>query len=136
MQITSHRDKDYYAERRVTMLEWIIIFYGLIMEALIISRPHLELGDTKFLKSKGVWAIGVSVFMLTLSLSYLIYAIYWAASSEFPIRICGTAILCMSFLSMCLTSTGHKRKPLWRRIDGAVCFVCLTLIGYARTKGW
>lgn len=119
------------------MVEWITLTFALILEATSVTWPAKDLRDRiPFLKLRSVWALLLVVPMFLLSISYLLFSFVWAVSEVPPIRVCGGVILIISILELFWMNSGRPRNMFLKRLDGAVCFVCLALIAYARTKGW
>jgi len=119
------------------MIEWITLFFAIILEATSVTWPGKDLRDRlPFLKQRSVWALLIAVPMFLLSISYLLFSFVWAVSEVPPIRVCGGVILIISLIELFGMVSKRPKSVFLKRIDGAVCFVCLVLIGYAKTKGW
>ena len=119
------------------MIEWITLSFALILEATAITWPAKELRDRlPILKCKSVWAALLVVPMFLLSISYLLFSFIWALSGVPPTKVCGGIILIISVLELFGVASGRPRNTFLKRLDGAVCFVCLALIAYTKTKGW
>ena len=119
------------------MLEWITILFALFLEATSVTWPARDLPNRiPFLKWRSVWALPLIVLMFLLSISYLVFSFVWALSEVPSIRVCGMTLLLVSFLEMFWMTRVGAKNPFLRRLDGALCFVCLTLIAYTKTKGW
>lgn len=119
------------------MIEWITLFFAMFLEAMSVTWPGKDLQDRlPFLKQRNVWVLLIAVPMFLLSISYMVFSIVWTLSEVPPIQICGGVILIISVLEMFWMTSGRPKNVFLKRINGAVCFVCLTLIAYTRTKGW
>ena len=122
------------------MIEWITILYAIIMEAIVITRPDLVVSDRlPFLKRKTVWVLVIAAGMLGLSISYLVFQFIWIATDSQPIKFCGAVLLIISGISLLMSSNSPTKRKwliLWRQVDAGVCFACLTIIAYAKLKGW
>jgi hypothetical protein len=119
-------------------VEWTTIIFALIMEAMVINHPEQELNErVPFLKKRSVWALALAIPLLVLSLLYAVYQFIWFLTDAVPYRFCGGLMLTLSALSVfrMMFMGGHKHKTFLRQADAGICFVCLTMIAYARLKG-
>ena len=119
------------------MIEWLTLFFAMFLEATSLTWPGRDLRDLfPFLKIKKVWVLLLVIPMFLLSISYLLFSFVWAMSEVPPIRVCGCAILVVSMLELFWMTSKRPRSMVLKRLDGAVCFTCLVLIAYTKTKGW
>jgi hypothetical protein len=119
------------------MLEWVTIIFAVLMEALTVTWPDRELRNRiPILKRRSTGTFILVAVMLALSVAYLAFSFVWVSSDIMPLRICGGLILAMSFLPLLETHTFGKRHPFSKRLEAAVNFTCLIMVGYMRLKGW
>jgi len=118
------------------MFEWVTILYALCIEASAITNPVALEDRFKFMKTKPVWAIPLILTMFILGISYMVYAFIWLFSDSYPLKVCGLVLCVMSVSALIPVAMKRKMHPIHQRIDSMVCFVTLSLIAYAKTKGW
>lgn len=115
------------------IIEVITILYALLMEATVVTWPERDLQERlPFLKKRNVWAFGLTFTMFVLSISYLVFGAVWFLMDAQPFRFCGGILITLSALSFLAQARKVKRPVFLKRIDGAISFVCVALIGYAR----
>jgi len=115
------------------IIESVTIIFAMILEATAITWPELEIQERlPFLKKRNVWGMGMTLATLLLSLSYMVFSFIWFLNEQQPFQFCGGILIAISFLEFIALSRGVKKPPFLKRLDGAISFVCLTLIGYAR----
>lgn len=115
------------------IIESITIIFAMMLEATAITWPERGLIDRlPFLKRRNVWGAGMILATLLLTLCYMAFSFIWFLNEQQPFRFCGGVLVTISFLEFIAVSRGIKKPPFLKRLDGAICFVCLSLIGYAR----
>jgi CHASE2 domain-containing sensor protein len=119
------------------MYEWIIIFYALMVEAIAITWPSSEFQERLLNLPKLLWLkITLHLILITLALSYMVFSFLWMLSPVPTIRVLGLTIVTISLAAFIHQTLLEGGNLLFKRLDGAICFTCLVLIAYARTKGW